>query len=207
MKRKLFSFVLACIVAMGTMPLMGCNKQAVLNDVQKFAPAVTNLLTIACEFTASPLCATGGALLNAAEQHLFTVWQGFLDQEQKGSTQPGAWNDLNAALQDLITKSQDVFALTHVVNAQHQNEVLAVAASVQALLAVIESFLPPQPAVPGVQAMIAPRQPRMATFLPAPNAKTKKYDRAWFQQWKADYNKLPAVQARHLQIKTGLFGL
>ena len=202
MKRRLLALVLACATVAATMPMTACDKQNVLDNVQRFAPAVTNLLTIACEFAVSPLCATGAPLLNAAEQHLFVVWQGWLDLEKSGGATESAWTMLNAALQDLISKSSDVFALAHVVNGTHQKEVLDVAAAVQGLLAVIEAFLPP---APQKSLMMAQARPRLATFLPPPNAKTKKYDAGWLKDWQKHYNALPAVEARKLQIRSGIF--
>jgi len=46
--KKIGTLVLACLIAAATMPLFGCNAQSVLNDVEKFAPVITNTLTIAC---------------------------------------------------------------------------------------------------------------------------------------------------------------
>ena len=202
MKRRLFALFLACVVAASTMPMVGCDKQNVLDNVKRFAPAVTNLLTITCEFTVSPLCATGAPILNAAEEHLFVVWQGWIDLAKTGGANETAWTLVNSALQDLISKSSDVFALAHVVNGTHQKEVLDVAAAVQGLLAVIEAFLPP---APQKSMMMAQARPRLATFLPPPNAKTKKYDAGWLKDWQKHYNALPAVEARKLQIRSGIF--
>ena len=198
--KKIGTLVLACLIAAATMPLFGCNAQSVLNDVEKFAPVITNTLSIACEFTSSPLCGPGTALLTTAKQHLFVVWQGYLNQEKGGNVTAAMWNDLDAALQDLITKSSDVFALAHVVNPAHQQEVLAVAQSAEALLAVIESFLPASP----IKTMAMAR-PRLASFLPPPNPKSKSYDSAWLKSWEKNYNSLPAVKARKMQLHRGFW--
>lgn len=203
MIRKLQSFLLVCVVAAGTMPATSCTGQGVLNDLEKFSPVVTNLLVVACEFTASPLCSTGGALLSAAEQHVFVLWQAYINAQAKGTATAGLWNDLNSALDTLIKDSSDVFSLAHVVNGQHQQEVLAMATATEALLAVIESLLPANPA-PSVKAMSA-RAPRLATFLPPPNTKSGKYDSAWFKQWEKNYNALPTVQSHKMQIKGGFW--
>jgi len=199
--KKLQSFLLACVVAMGTMPISACNAQQVLTDLERYAPVVTNLLTVACEFTANPLCSTGSTLLSAAEQHVFNLWQAYINAQHKGTITAADWNDLNAAVDTLISNSSDVFSLAHVVNGPHQQEVLAMATATEALLAVIESQLPANPA-PNVKAMSA-RAPRLATFLPPPNVKSGKYDAAWFKQWEKNYNALPAVQLHKMQIKRG----
>jgi len=208
MIRKLQSLLLACVIAAGTMPTTGCNSQTALTELEKFAPVATNLLVVACEFTASPLCITGGAVLTAAEKHTFVLWQAYLDAQKKGTATPGLWSDLNAALDVLIANSADVFALARVVNGPHQQEVLAMATATETLLAVIESLLPANPA-PKVMAIgavsgtaTAARAARLATFLPKPNTKSGTYDATWFKQWKKDYNALPAVQSRKMQLKT-----
>jgi len=187
---------------MGTMPTTACNSQTVLTDLQRFAPVVTNLLTLVCEFTANPLCATGGALLSTAEQHVFTLWQSYINAQAKGTASPALWNDLNAALETLISQSTDVFSLAHVVSGPQQQQILAVASATEALLAVIESMLPANPA----PAKMMARAPRLATFLPKPNAKSGQYDRAWLKQWEKDYNALPAVEGHSMQVKHGLLG-
>jgi hypothetical protein len=203
MRRKVQSYLLAVVVALGTMPTTACNSQNVLTEVERFGPVVTNLLVVACEFTSSPLCATGGALLGDDEKLVFSLWQAFLNAQQKGTATAALWNDLNAALDTLISNSSDVFALAHVVNGPHQQEVLAMATATQALLAVIESLLPANPA-PSARAMAA-RAPRLATFAPPPNTKSGKYDSAWFRQWQKEYNALPAVVSHKMQVKGGGF--
>src|ERR1700691_104121 len=148
MKKRIGAYLLACAVAVSTMSLTGCNQQAVLGDVERFAPAITDVLIVSCEFTASPLCATAGPLLATAEQELFAVWQAYITAQANGTVTPGLWNDLNSAVQTLISQSENVFALAHVVNGAHQQEVLALATAVEGLLAVIETFLPAPPASP-----------------------------------------------------------
>lgn len=202
MRRRIGSFLLACAVAMGTMLTTGCNSQTVLTDLEKYAPVVTNLLTVACEFTANPLCGVGAGLVNAAEGQVFSLWQAYINAQQSGTETAAAWNDLNAAFDVLITKSTDVFALAHVVNGQHQQEVLAMASATEALLAVIEAQLPANPS----PVKTISRPPELATFLPKPNAKTGKYDAGWLRGWEKEYNALPAVQSHKMQIRTGIFG-
>jgi hypothetical protein len=207
MRRKLFSLILACSIAAGTMPLTACNEQTALNDVQRFAPVVTNLLAIACEFTSSPLCATGAAELNRAEALAFTLWKAYLAAQASGSATQIGWNNLDSALQVLISKSSAVFLLAHVVNGMHQKEVLDVAMATQALLAVIESLEPPSPAATtaGLMAAREKTAPRLRTFLPPPNPKTSKYDKAWLRTWEKGYNSLPAVKARKMQVRHAFF--
>jgi hypothetical protein len=201
--RKLQSFLLACVVAIGAMPTTGCNSQQVLTDLEKFGPVITNLLTVACEFTANPLCTTGAAILSTAEQHAFNVWQAYLNSEQKGKATQADWNDLNAAVNTLISNSAEVFALAHVANAQSQRDVLQMATATEGLLAVIEALVPPNPSP--VKALA--RAPRLATFLP-PKPKSGQYDSGWFKQWRKDYNALPVVHLHKMQIRGGgLFGL
>ena len=126
MIRKLQSFLLACVVAIGTMPTMSCTSQGVLNDLEKFGPVVTNLLTVACEFTSNPFCTTGAKLLSDAEQHAFNLWQAYLNAQQKGTSTQADWNDLNAAMDTLISHSSDVFALAHVANTEDHHPDLSV---------------------------------------------------------------------------------
>jgi hypothetical protein len=196
--RKLQSFFLACLLAASTMPTTACNSQSVLTELEKFAPIATNLLTVACEFTSNPLCAIGGGLISDAEKHVFVLWQAYIDAQNKGTVTPSLWNDLNSALDVLISRSSDVFSLAHVVNGPHQQEVLTMATATEALLAVIESLLPPNPSP--LKAMARPA--RLGTFLPKPSANGK-YDAAWFKQWQKDYNAIPVVETHKMQVKSG----
>jgi hypothetical protein len=212
MKKRIGSYLLAVAIAVSTMAMTGCNEQAVLADVERFAPAITDVVVVACEFTVSPLCATAGPILTAAEQRLFTIWQAYITAQANGSATPGLWNDLNAALADLVTQSQNVFALAHIVNGVHQQEVLDVADAAEGLLAVIESFLPslpgsvpsPVPAAPGLTPSalsVAVHPGRLAAKLPKPNPKTGAYDRGWSAAWVKSWNRLPAVRSRKMQIR------
>lgn len=208
-KRNLLSLVLACAIAAGTMPTTACTSQGVLTELEKFGPVVTNLLVVACEFTSSPLCATGAAQIADSEKHVYVLWQSYLDAQNKGKATAGLWNDLNSALDVLISHSSDVFSVAHVVNGEHQRDVLAMASATEALLAVIESLLPANPAPTNALTVRAMARPaRLGTFLPKANPKSGKYDAAWFRQWKKDYNALPAVQLHKMQVKgSGLLGL
>jgi hypothetical protein len=199
MKKRIGSYLLACVVGVATMATTGCNDQTVLNDVERFAPAITDVLIVSCEFTVSPLCATAGPILTAAEQQLFAIWQGYITAQANGTTTPGLWNDLNAALQDLITQSENVFALAHVVNGAHQQEVLDLATAAQGLLAVIESFLPAPPA--SVAPALAHRAGRLAAQLPKPNPKTGHYDKGWLKTWVKTWNQLPAVKTHKMKLR------
>lgn len=199
--KKLFCFVLACVVAAGTMvPMIACNSQSALNDVQSLAPVITDVLLATCPFLPAPapdLCATGGAALSAAESRVFTLWQAYITAEKAGTATPSAWTQLNVAMRVLINNAADVFALVHVVDPAHQTELLAMAGAAQALLAVVESLLPNPPA--GTVTMAALNK-QLTTKLPAPNPKTGKYDREFFNGWKKNWNSLPAVRARKMQV-------
>jgi hypothetical protein len=206
--RKVQSLLLACALAMATMPTTACNSQSVLTELEKFGPVVTNLLRLACEFTSNPLCSTGAALLSDSEKHVYVLWQSYLDAESKGKVTAGLWNDLNSALDVLISHSSDVFSLAHVANGQNQRDVLAMASATEALLAVIESLLPSNPALNALTARAMTRPARLGTFLPKANPKSGKYDAAWFRQWTKDYNAIPVVETHKMQVKGGsLLGL
>jgi len=210
MIRKLQSFFLCCAIAVGTMSTTACpSSQTVLTDLERFGPVVTNLLTIACEFNPTPLCGTGAAKLTEAQKHVEVLWQAYLTAQSKGTTTPALWNDLNSALDVMISQSSDVFALAHVVNGQNQRDVLQMATATEGLLAVIESFLPANPApTNALTARAMARPARLGTFLPKANPKSGKYDAAWFKQWQKDYNAIPAVQTHNMQVKGGgLLGL
>jgi hypothetical protein len=206
-KRRIGAYLLAVAVAVSTMAMTGCNEQAVLNDVERFAPAITDVVVVACEFTVSPLCATAGPVLTAAEKELFAVWQAYITAQANGTATPGLWNDLNAALQTMITQSENVFALAHVVNGVHQQEVLDVADAAEGLLAVIESFLPASPVTPApIPTAVQQRTVgRLAAKLPKPNPKTGAYDKGWSKTWVKNWNALPAVKTRKMQFRTGFW--
>lgn len=211
MKRRIGAYLLA--IAIGVSTMVGCSDQTVLNDLERFAPAITDVVVVACEFTVSPLCATAGPVLTASEQHLFVIWQAYINAQANGKATPGLWNDLDAALQTLMTQSENVFALAHIVNGAHQQEVLDLAEAAEGLLAVIESFEPaapslgptppPAPPAPGVPGNLraAVRSGRLSSKLPAPNYKTGVYDRGWLKAWVEHWNELPAVKTHKMQFR------
>jgi hypothetical protein len=200
--KPIAAFFLACVVAMSTMPVTGCNSQTVLNRVEALEPVINDVLVAACPFLPSPapvLCSTGEGILTADEAKLFKLWQDYITAQAAGTATPGAWADLNAALQVFVNDAAQVFALAHIVNGTHQTEILAMVTAVEALLAVVESLLPHPPAV--AVSMAAIRSARFASSLPAPNPKTGVYDAEWFKGWQKNWNNLPGVKARKMQIK------
>ena len=197
--KRIFALFLACVVAAGTMPVVGCNSQQTLNEVKSLAPVITDVLIAACDFAPPPapaLCATGAATLATLETHAFTLWQAYLTAEKAGTATPSMWAELNLAFQVMVNQASDVFALAHIVNAAHQAEILQMVDAAEALLAVVEGFMP----APPVRSMAAMRTMRLAAKLPVPNPKTGKYDQAFMKAWQKKWNKLPAVQVRHMQL-------
>ena len=193
------------VLAMGLVSVLlvssiACNQQNALNDVQKFAPVVTGVLTAACAFVKNPLCLTAAGKIKADEQNVFTVWQDYINAVAAGTATSAAWNNLNAVLTTLINDSTDIFtfasSLGGSVTPQQQTEVLALVVAAQGLLAVIEALVPASPA--------ASPSFRKATFskhLPSPNPKTGKYDSGWFKSWQKNWNSLTLVKEKKLQIK------
>lgn len=188
---KLLALALACSL---TLSLTACNSQNVLNDVQRFAPVVNNVLVAACAFTTSPLCTTGAAKINADEKVVFKLWQDYINAQAQGAPTPGLWNDLNAAFTTFVTDATDIFSLAGGISGPQQQEIVALVVAAQALLAVIESFFPAPPAGSAVKASFSKEK------LPAPNPKTGKYDAAWFSSWQKNWNNLPLVKEKNLQI-------
>lgn len=203
--RQVSALLLVALLALGTLPATSCGSQAVLTDVERFGPVVTDVLVAACGFTVSPLCTTLGPEINAAEQKLFTLWQAYITAQKNGTATPGLWNDLNAALSVVIAQAQQVFSLVHVINPAKQAEILAMATAAEGLLAVIETFLPASPGTSAVAVTHTVRQGGAITahalHLPAPNPQTGQYDRAWFRSWVAYWNALPGVVSRHMECK------
>lgn len=189
------------------MPISSCNSQNVLNTVGQLAPVVIDVLIAICGATAQPapaLCSSGGDLLRADEQKVISLWQAYLDALKAGTATPDAWAALNIAVNVFMNQSADVFALIRIVNPAKQKEILLMVAAAQALLAVIEHLMPNPPAT--AMSMSALHSRRFLAHLPAPNVKTQKYDRQFFEQWRKGWNELPGVKARKMEIRGAGFG-
>ena len=196
LSNKILSLGLVSVLLVSS---VACNQQTALNDVQKFAPVVTSVLTAACAFTTNPLCLSSAAKIKADEESVFTVWQDYINAVAAGTATSAAWNNLNAVLTTLINDSTDIFtfasSLGGVVSPVQQAEVIALVTAAQGLLAVIEALLPAPPAGVSIE-----RRALLNDKLPSPNAKTGKYDADWFKSWQKNWNNLPLVKERGLQI-------
>lgn len=172
---------------------VACNSQNVLNDVKRFAPVVTNVLVAVCAFTANPLCATGAAIVQKDEQVVFKLWQDYINAQVAGTATSAMWNNLNAAFTTLVNDSADIFNLVTVIPGVDQPKIIGLVVAAQALLAVIESLFPASPNKTLRKAVLVKN-------LPAPNPKTGRYDKGWFNSWQKNWNSLPLVKEKHLEI-------
>jgi hypothetical protein len=178
--KPFLAFTLCCAIACGTMPLAGCNSQAVLNDVEKFEPVVLNALTLACTINAGlAVCGTMQTTITNDYNLVIKLWQDWITAKSNGTATLGLWNDLNAAFSVFEQDSAAIFAAASGLNAP---EVTAIVAAAQVLLAAIEAL---SPAAPSGSA--------------APSAVFKSSRAASFdlQAWVTDYNERVDV-ARHL---------
>lgn len=197
---KMVTSIVLCFALMASSMFMtGCSVSSVVSDLQKFQPVITDVLTIACEFTSDPLCAIAPTI-NQNVAYALSLLQDYEVALANQTASLSAWNDLNAAFALVEKDASAIFALAHVVNGAHQQEILAIVASAQALLAVIETIFPAPP-VAATNVMTArPAQHQFAVYLPAPTAKTKQFDRKWLNSWVGDWNSNKLVKSNKKQI-------
>lgn len=152
MKRKLMAFFLANILAMSTMvfivPMTACNVGTLIQDITKFLPVATDILSIVTQFTGTSYTSLGQKIQTDAAlvQKLYTDYESNVGNG-------GAWNDLNAAFTTFSADVQQAFALAQVANPVVQGKIVAMVAAAQTLFAIIESLLPSPPASAGPAAV------------------------------------------------------
>ena len=191
----------------GSMIITACTPAqvtTVITDITKFAPVVTNVLTLACDFTpGAALCSTGAAILNKSISDLTAAMTTYEAKVATGTATSSDWNILNAVFATFEADSANIFSLFHISNAGTEATANAVAASAQTLLSVIEALFPsaPAPVVAVAAAMQAekaqPRQARFAASLPAAGV-------AGFSlsAWEKDFNKkVDAAKTAHPKAK------
>jgi len=182
--KPLLAFVLSLAVAMGTMPLMGCNSATALADVQKFEPVVVNALVLACAISSGlPNCGTMQTTITADYNLVLQLWTDYNAAVKAGTATAALWNDLNAAFTTFEKDSAAIFAAASGLNAP---EVTAIVAAAQVLLGAIEALFPSSPA--GVAGPSVFRASRSGNF----NLKA----------WRKDYNeKLDIAQRMHPSVR------
>lgn len=184
MLKSLLAFVLASSIAMGTMPLMGCNSATALADVKKLEPVLTNALVLACAIQSGlPICGTMQATITNDYNLVLQLWTDYNSAVKAGTATQVLWNDLNAAFTTFEKDSASIFAAAGGLNAP---EVTAIVAAAQVLLGAIEAMFPSSPS--GASGPIVFKASRSANF----NLKA----------WRADYNqKLAIAQRAHPNVR------
>jgi hypothetical protein len=178
----------------------GCNSSQVLQvvtDITKFAPIVTNTLSLACVFTpAAVLCTTGAAIINKDITDLNVALSTYQQQIAAGTATVTAWGILDAVFTTFEKDSAAIFDLFRISGSASQTEAEAVVTSAQTLLAVIEALFPsapapaPAPVAGATMRMEAPRARLFAASLPPQGVKFFN-----LSAWEKDYNK--KVSAAH----------
>ena len=171
------------IAAIGslTMTQTACSTSQIITDVERFLPAVLNIITVVSAFNG----VNYSNLQAKVQQDAVDVEKLVQDYQQTNSV--GIWNNLNAAFTVFEQDASTIFQLANIVNGNAQNKVLLMVGAAQTLLAIIESLVPPPPA------SVANQSARMfATH--APTAKLT------LGQWVDSYNKTIAIKTGDAKV-------
>lgn len=137
------------LVSMTLTPMLfttGCTtaqKLAVVQDVQKFIPVITNVADAVCGFEPSNGICTGAvASVSASATVLATALTNYYTAQSSGTVPAGIIAALNQAITTFEANASQILDAVHVLNPQLQTEIIALVTAAQVLLAVIESLLP-----------------------------------------------------------------
>lgn len=146
MTKKVLTFLLTCAVAMSTMVTVACTPQqklAVVQDIQKFLPVVTNVADAVCGFTpAAPICLGGVTAVSASAGVLNTALVNYFSAQASGTVPPGIVAALNQAISTFEGDAGEILASVRVLNPTLQTEIETLAGAAQVMLAVVEGLLP-----------------------------------------------------------------
>jgi hypothetical protein len=166
----------AQIAAIGSLTIgtTACNTSQIITDVERFLPAVLNILTVVAAFNGQNYGQLSGKIQQDATdvEKLINAFQATKSQ--------GIWNDLNSAFTVFEQDANTVFELSNVVSGPSKNKVLLMVGAAQTLLAIIESIVPAAPApAPALAKKFAAHAPIAKLTL---------------GQWASSYNKTIAVK-------------
>lgn len=146
MVKKFLTFLLTCAVAMSTMVTVACTPQqklAVVNDIQKFLPLVSNVADAVCGFLpGSPVCVGGVAVVTASAGILDTALVNYFTAQASGTVPPGIIAALNQAITTFEGDASNILDSVRVLNPTLQQEIQDLVAAAQVFLGVIEGLLP-----------------------------------------------------------------
>jgi hypothetical protein len=146
MTKKVLSFVLSCTVAMGTMFALACTPQqklAVVTDVQKFIPVVTNVVDAVCAFTPAAAVCTGAATaVSSSAAILDAALVSYFTAEANGTVPPTIIAALSQAISTFEADATNILGAVRILDPTRQAEIAAIAAAAQVLLSVIETLFP-----------------------------------------------------------------
>jgi|HubBroStandDraft_5_1064220.scaffolds.fasta_scaffold42294_5 hypothetical protein len=124
----------------------GCTiqqQEAVVQDVAKFIPVVTNVAEAVCSFTpAAAICAAGSTIVTASSQALITALNNYYAALSNGTVPPTILGALQAAIASFENDASNILNAIHVVDAKHQQDIEGLVAAASALLGVIELLFP-----------------------------------------------------------------
>ena len=137
------------MISMTLTPMLlttGCTtaqKLAVVQDVQKFIPVITNVADAVCGFEPSNGICTGAvASVSASANVLATALTNYYTAQSSGTVPAGVIAALNQAITTFEANASQILDAVHVLNPQLQTEIIALVTAAQVLLAVIEGLLP-----------------------------------------------------------------
>lgn len=132
-----------CISLVSAPACTTAQKLAVVGDVQRFIPAITNVADSVCAFTGTaPICVAGVSSVTASANVLITALQNYYQAEANGVAPPSVVQALQTAVTTFEADAAAILDAVHVLDPAHQALVEGLAASAGVLLAVIETLIP-----------------------------------------------------------------
>ncbi len=146
MTKKVLTFLLTCAVAMSTMVTVACTPQqklAVVNDIQRFLPVVTNVADAVCGFSpAAPVCLGAVTAVSGSAGILDTALVNYYTAEASGTVPPGIVAALNQAISTFEGDAGNILDSVRILNPALQAQIETLASAAQVALGLIEALLP-----------------------------------------------------------------
>jgi hypothetical protein len=138
------SIIVVALVAITITPACTtAQKLAVVTDIQKFLPAVTNVADSVCAFLpAAPICTGAVAAVTASAGILDTALVNYFTALNSGTVPPGILALLQQAITTFEADAGNILDAVRILNPALQLEIQAIATAASVLLAVVEGLLP-----------------------------------------------------------------
>jgi len=146
MTKRIFSFLLACNIGIFSMLAVGCTPQqklAVVTDIQKFLPVVTDVADAICAFTpTAPVCLGGVAAVSSSASILDSALVSYYTAEASGAVPPTIVAALSQAIATFEANASQILGAVRILDPLRQAEIEAIVSAAQLLLSVVETLFP-----------------------------------------------------------------